>query len=83
MLFKRLRPSLNELLEKGTDYSFHGRFVDTLSYNHFTTEDFAKLKQIDELIAPHKQEIFAEVIRLIDELMEKVEKERTFETHLA
>ncbi|WP_244149181.1 hypothetical protein [Anoxybacillus pushchinoensis] len=25
--------------------------VDTLSYNHFTTEDFAKLKQIDELIA--------------------------------
>ncbi|ELK21538.1 methyl-accepting chemotaxis protein [Anoxybacillus flavithermus TNO-09.006] len=25
--------------------------VDTLSYSHFTTEDFAKLKQIDELIA--------------------------------
>nr|WP_241762317.1 methyl-accepting chemotaxis protein [Anoxybacillus flavithermus] len=71
MLFKRLRPAVSELLEKGTDYSFHGRFVDTLSYNHFTTEDFAKLKQIDELIAPHKQEM----IRLFYEGLQHVQPE--------
>ncbi|WP_255573336.1 methyl-accepting chemotaxis protein [Anoxybacillus sp. ST4] len=71
MLFKRLRPAVSELLEKGTDYSFHGRFVDTLSYNHFTTEDFAKLKQIDELIAPHKQEM----VRLFYEGLQHVQPE--------
>ncbi len=71
MLFKRLRPSLNELLEKGTDYSFQGRFIDTLSYNHFTTEDFAKLKQIDELIAPYKQEM----VRLFYEGLKQVKPE--------
>lgn len=73
MLFKRLRPSLNELLEKGTDYSFEGRFNDTLSYNHFTTEDFAKLKQIDELIAPHKKEI----VHLLYEGLQQVQPEAT------
>lgn len=57
MLFRRFFPKKGELLEQGTNYSFEGRFVDTLSFNHFTKDDFMKLQQIYQLLSPYQEEI--------------------------
>ncbi|QHC04141.1 chemoreceptor protein [Anoxybacillus sp. PDR2] len=57
MLLKWLQPNVQELLEQGTDYSFEGRFADTLSFNHFTKEDFRQLQDVYQLLASHQDEL--------------------------
>jgi methyl-accepting chemotaxis protein len=65
---QKLHPSLSELLERGTDFTFEGRFHDTLSFNHFTTEDFAKLKEIHEMLSSYRGEMVELFHRSLQEL---------------
>lgn len=57
-MFKSLRPysTSKDLLEKGTDFQFEGRFNKTLEYNHFSTEDYARLTSVAETLKDSFQE---------------------------
>lgn len=71
MIKFRLTPSLQELIEKGTDIEFDGRFQDTLSYNRFQTVDFKHLEEIREILHP----VFPEAVALFQKAMESLEEE--------
>lgn len=51
-MFKSLRPcpTCDELLKKGTDFEFKGRFIKTLEYNHFTHEDYERLTEVAQIL---------------------------------
>lgn len=70
MTIFRLTPSLHELIEKGTDIEFHGRFQDTLSYNHFQTIDFENVKEIRKTLCqsvPEAIEFFQKALESLKE----------------
>lgn len=58
-MFEKLKPrvKIEQLLEHGTDIEIKGRFKETLAYNHFTTEDQARLKEIVPLLESSVEEI--------------------------
>lgn len=62
-MFKSLRPysKPQDLLEKGTDFQFEGRFKETLEYNHFSTEDYKRLTSVAELL----KDSFDEAVQIL------------------
>ncbi|WP_246218204.1 hypothetical protein [Litoribacterium kuwaitense] len=46
----RPRASAESLIETGSDLKVEGRFQETVNYNHFTSEDFANLTRVKELL---------------------------------
>lgn len=63
MKTRTFRPQITsqELLRKGTDFQFEGRFQETLAYNHFRQEDFKRLGEV----AAYLEESFHEAIQLL------------------
>lgn len=58
-MLEKLKPRMNidQLLEYGTDLEFKEHFKETLAYNHFTSEDQAKLKGLVPLLESNINEI--------------------------
>lgn len=55
---KVLRPfaTSEDVLRRGTDFDFMGRFRQTLEYNHFTQEDLLRLEEIARLLSDSREE---------------------------
>ncbi|WP_203362689.1 methyl-accepting chemotaxis protein [Bacillus sp. REN10] len=58
-MLKKMRPrATNSILAQfGTDSTVQGRFYQTLSYNHFNEEDFFRIEEIYEKLAPLESEM--------------------------
>ncbi|HHY22396.1 MAG TPA: hypothetical protein GX525_11105 [Bacilli bacterium] len=76
-MFNLLRPyaTSQDLLEKGTDLHFKGRFQRTLEYNHFTQEDYLKLEEVSKLLADSFDEASSILLGYFKELQVGDERE--------
>lgn len=73
-MFDKLKPRVNidKFLQYGTDIEVKGRFKDTLAYNHFTTEDQARLKEIVSLLESSTNEM----VRIFETYLKELKAER-------
>ena len=72
-MFDKLKPRVNidKFLQYGTDIEVKGRFKDTLAYNHFTTEDQARLKEIVSLLESSTNEM----VRIFETYLKELKAE--------
>ncbi|MEK5232032.1 globin-coupled sensor protein [Lysinibacillus sp. FSL K6-0232] len=87
-MFSSIRPKaeLDELLKRGTDLHATGRFHQTLTFNHFQSEDEAHLKALyDKLkdISPSMNAIFQQYLREISPTSQITIREEQIERYLS
>lgn len=72
-MFEKLKPKVNidQLLQYGTDIEIKGRFKETLAYNHFTSKDQAKLKEIVSLL----ESSTTDIVKIFDSYLKELKPE--------